>query len=78
MVSEGLDIFEVKVPQTLVGKSIAETDIRRETGCTLVAIYDENQLQLNINPYHLLPMNGRLILIGTADAEAQFLTKYKI
>ena len=34
MVAEGLDVFEVKMPASLVGKTIAESGIRRKTGCT--------------------------------------------
>ena len=38
MVTEGLDVFRVKVPASLAGKRIVESAIRERTGCNVVAI----------------------------------------
>ena len=38
MVAEGLNIFRVPVPPELVGRTMAEADIRRKTGSTVVAL----------------------------------------
>src|SRR5690606_10993899 len=33
MIAEGLDVFEVKIPESLAGKTIAQCGIRKKTGC---------------------------------------------
>ncbi|MFW5772440.1 MAG: potassium channel family protein, partial [Phototrophicaceae bacterium] len=77
MIAEGLDVFEVEVPSGLVGRSIAETDIRRRTGCTVVALHIDNHAQIMPDPYEPLPENARLILIGATESEDRFLKMYK-
>src|SRR5690606_26921943 len=76
MVAEGLNIFEMQVPPDLVGKSVAEADIRRRTGCTVVALREGEQPELIVDPHEPLPANARLILIGTSEAEERFLKLY--
>lgn len=77
MVAEGLDIFEVQIPQSLAGRTLAECDIRNRTGCTAVAIHREQSSQLLLGPHKPLPTAGRLILIGTPEDEERFLKLYK-
>ena len=76
MVAEGLDVFKMKVPKTLVGKTIAESAIRRKTGCTLIALNIDNHLQINPEPHVCLPENAEIILIGSTEAENLFLKNY--
>ncbi len=77
MIAEGLDVFEVEVPSGLAGRSIAECDIRRRTGCTVVALHIDNHAQIMPDPYEPLPENARLILIGATESEDRFLKMYK-
>lgn len=76
MVAEGLDIFEVQISPALAGRTLAECNIRNKTGCTVVAIHIDQQPQLLLDPHEPLPTTGRLILIGTPDAEERFLKLY--
>jgi len=73
MVAEGLDLFKVKVPQSLAGQSIAESSIREQTGCSVVAIQTEKGMEVVPNPWKALPPEAEIVLIGTAEAEEQFL-----
>ena len=75
MLAEGLDVFEAPTPPALVGKTIAETDMRRETGCTIVALEADGQTIVNPNPQTPLTAGSRLIMIGTEEAEEQFLKR---
>lgn len=77
MIAEGLDVFEVEMPDSLVGKTIAQADIRRRTGCTLVALHIDDHAQVMPDPYEPLPGNARMILIGVAEAEDRFLKLFK-
>lgn len=77
MVAEGLDIFEVEIPEGLVGKSVAECDIRKRTGCTVVALHVDGEVQVVRDPHQPLPAHGRIILIGVPESEKRFLKMYK-
>jgi voltage-gated potassium channel len=73
MVAEGLDLFEVRVPTELAGKTIAETSIRENTGCSVVAIRTEDGIETVPDPFTTLPADAEIVLIGTAEAEDRFL-----
>lgn len=76
MVSEGLDAFAIQIPESLAGKSLAETDIRRKTGATVVALSREGRTQVNPDPGQPLPADGEMILIATDEAQAKFLKRF--
>lgn len=76
MVSEGLDIFEVAIPEALAGKSIAESEIRSESGCTVVALRENGAIDVMPAPDAILPEGGRMVLIGGAEAEKEFLERW--
>lgn len=77
MVAEGLDIFEVEIPEGLAGKTVAECDIRKRTGCTVVALHLDGEVQMLRDPHQPLPEHGRIILIGVPESEKRFLKLYK-
>jgi K+/H+ antiporter YhaU regulatory subunit KhtT len=77
MVAEGLDIFEVEIPEALIGKRVAECDLRNLTGCTLIAIHQDGQVQIVSDPQQPLPGEGKIILIGDSESEKRFLKRYK-
>jgi voltage-gated potassium channel len=76
MIAEGLDLFEVTVPPSLAGRSLIQSDIRRRTGCTVVAIRDGAGIQTTPDPHRPLPANANMLLIGTPTAEESFLKRY--
>lgn len=76
MLTEGLNIFRVVVPPTHVGRSLAESKIRAETGCNVVAICDGANMCVNPLPSHRFGENTELVLIGNAEAEKTFFKMY--
>ncbi|MGK2929510.1 MAG: NAD-binding protein, partial [Acidimicrobiales bacterium] len=74
--AEGLDVFRVHVPQALVGKSLAQSQLRESTGCTVVALASEDHLEANPDPMAPLPAGTDLVLIGDSDSEHRFLSQY--
>ena len=76
MVAEGLYLFRVRVPGKLAGQTIAETSIRQETGCSVVAIRTERGMEVVPNPSETLSPDADIVLIGTAEAEEHFLKLY--
>lgn len=76
MVAEGLDLLKVMVPEQLAGRTIAQSSIRQETGCTIIAIRNGEALHINPEPDMVLPAQAEIILIGTVEAENQFFSMY--
>jgi len=76
MVAEGLDVFKVRMPASLAGKTIAESGIRRTTGCTVIALDSDGTTQVNPDPTRPLPAEAEMILIGSAESESRFLGKF--
>jgi len=72
MIAEGLNIFNVKLPKDLIGKSLIEADIRKNTGCTVVAVKQNGDLNINPNPTKKLEEGVELLLISDADSEAKW------
>jgi len=77
MFAEGLNIFRAVVNSSLAGKSLAESQIRKQTGCSVIAIGRENELNINPEPSILLGENDEMVLIGTSDAEKRLMDIYQ-
>jgi Trk K+ transport system NAD-binding subunit len=77
MFAEGLNIFRASVSKSLAGKSLAESQIRKQTGCSIIAINKENKLDINPEPSILLREDDEMILIGTSDAEKRLMDIYQ-
>lgn len=78
MVAEGLDLIKIKVPESLAGKTIAESDIRKETGCTVIALKRSAGMEVNPDPSAILEAGMEMVLIGTVEAENKFFTEFQI
>lgn len=76
MVAEGLVVFSFDLPARLVGKSLAESGIREETNCNVVALQQNDKTIINPDPFKPLAAGTELILVGTVEAEARFLHLY--
>ena len=76
MLAEGLNIFRVVVPPSYVGKSLAESEIRSQTGCNVIAIGDQGATFINPVSSHRFKEKNELILIGSEEAETRFFKMY--
>jgi voltage-gated potassium channel len=76
MVAEGLNIFRVKVPPQLAGKTIAQSLVRQITGCSIIAIKTAAEFQVNPPPSARLNVNAEIVLIGTVEDENRFLVRF--
>ncbi len=74
--SEDISVFRMKMPSSLVGKTIANSAIRKNTGCTVIAVNDNHEMQLNPDPNEPLPGAAEILLIGSSEGEKQFLDMY--
>jgi K+/H+ antiporter YhaU regulatory subunit KhtT len=69
MLAEGLNVFRTGVHSSLVGKAPAESGIRSQTGCSVIAINRDNAMIGNPDPALRLQINDEMIMIGTDQAE---------
>ena len=76
MIAEGLQVVRLPVPASLAGKSIAESEIRPRTGCSVVATSMNGVTSVNPEPTEGLPPGGEMILIATAQGERIFLKEF--
>ena len=76
--AEGLNIFNHKVNRKLADKSLIESDIRKETGCTVVAIKcKDDGMVVSPDPKRVLELNQEIILIGSSEGENEFSSRYE-
>ena len=77
MVAEGLDVLKMRVPTSLRGKSLMESSIRAETGCSVIAVSKDGVMDINPDPHAPLPAEAEIVLIGSVEAERRFLEIYR-
>jgi len=77
MLAEGLNVFRVSVHESFAGKSLAEIPIRRETGCSVIAIGKGDELDINPGPSVILDADDEIVLIGTGEAEKRLMDVYR-
>jgi Trk K+ transport system NAD-binding subunit len=75
-VSEGLNLFKLEVPPDLVGTSLADSGMRHDTGCSVVALMRDGKMQVAPDPKEPLPAGADLVLIGSPEAEERFLERF--
>jgi len=73
MLAEGLNIFSLRAPAALVGKTLAQSGIRAVSDCSVVAIRCNGALSTTPDPATPIPESAELILIGTDEGERKFL-----
>ena len=76
LLAEGLNVFKIPMPPSLAGKTLAESGIRQETGCSVIAMERSNGLQVNVGPDTLLTTGAELFVIGSVESEGRFLERY--
>jgi K+/H+ antiporter YhaU regulatory subunit KhtT len=78
VLAEGLNVFSHRINKNLAGKSISQTSIRQDTGCTVIAINCEDEsMQINPAPDTVLELDREIVLIGSFEAEYDFNEKYE-
>jgi Trk K+ transport system NAD-binding subunit len=74
--TEGLNVFRIKAPHVLAGVSLRDSNLRRDTKCNVVAVRSGERLCSPPDPAAPLQEGDELILIGTVEAEREFMVKY--
>ena len=74
--AEGLDVFTTPVPAALVGRALADSGLRQDTGCNVLAVRTSEHGPVELDLTMPLPVGGELILIGDRAAEDRFFGRY--
>lgn len=69
------EVVRLKAPE-LEGKTLAEANIRVETGCTVVAVERDNELIAELNPSFTLHKEDQLLVVGSDATINKFRKKY--
>lgn len=77
MLAEGVDAFKVPVPRALVGKSIRESRVRSETGCSIIAVSQGDRMIAPPELSTALAEGSEIVLLGSVEAEKRFIERYR-
>jgi K+/H+ antiporter YhaU regulatory subunit KhtT len=72
MLAEGMDVFRLKAPKSLVGKTLAQSKIREMTDCTVVGIKQDGVMATSPDPQAPIQDNAELVLIGNIEGGKRF------
>lgn len=78
--TEGITVFRRALPDALVGTSIADSQIRPLTGCSIVALEqaDDSMPLIMPPPEQILRQGMGLLLIGGPEQEEQFSKTFSV
>ncbi|MDR1242439.1 MAG: NAD-binding protein [Deltaproteobacteria bacterium] len=76
MLTEGLNIFRLDLPAALAGKTLRNSDLRNLTRCNVVSIRRKGRMQVELNPDEVFAEGDELILIGSTEAQEQFIRHF--
>ena len=77
LLGEGLDVFQVPIPRSLVGKTLAQAGIRETSRCNVLAIVRDGQTIASPGANAVLQAGSDLILIGDHRGEETFFKHYR-
>jgi Trk K+ transport system NAD-binding subunit len=75
-VAEGLDVFSARTPAELADRSLLESNLRQDTGCTVLAVRHGGRMTVRFDVNAPLPADAELVLIGDREGEETFFRKY--
>ncbi|MFP3912332.1 MAG: potassium channel family protein [Desulfobacteraceae bacterium] len=73
LLAEGLNVFRLEAPASLVGKNLVESRIRETTGCSVVAMELDGAMTINPDPQAPIREGAELVLLGTYEGEQKLL-----
>ena len=77
IMGEETEIFNLPIPPLLAGKTLAESGIGRTTGLVVLAITVGEETDADLFPSKVLPDEGRLTVLGTAQQLMAFKRNYR-
>jgi Trk K+ transport system NAD-binding subunit len=76
IMGEGVELFTVRLPSRLAGKTLAESRIGALTGLIVLAIRTDEDTIASPPPWTVLPKNCRLSMLGTSEQLQSFINAF--
>ncbi len=76
LLAEGVSLFTANTPRSLDGRTLADSQVRSRTGCSIIATEHRSVRQINPAPGTELHAGDKLCLIGSLEAEERFFEIY--
>ncbi len=76
MFGAGVELFEIPVPESLVGKTLEECAIGALSGVNIIALQHEGEIHPNPNPSTPVPEKGELLIVGTHEQRQRFVRMF--
>ncbi len=77
VIGEGVELFNIRVPIRIAGRTLAESRIGEDTGLLVLAIRTENYVAANPLPETTIPADARLTVLGTIEQFLKFKEKFE-
>lgn len=77
LLGEGLDVFQVATPKSLVGRTLEQAGIRESSRCNVLAIVRDGKTIASPSAHEVLENGSDLILIGDHRGEETFFKTYR-
>jgi voltage-gated potassium channel len=77
ILGEGLSFFTVDVPESLAGKSLAESGIGARTGMIVIGLRHDSRFETGLNAASVLPRDAELVMLGDSDQRHRFSELYQ-
>jgi voltage-gated potassium channel len=77
LLAEGVNVSLAQIPASMAGRRLQELHLRSQTGCSIIAVESGGEKGGNPPVDGTLPASGRIYLIGTIEAEDQFLKRFR-
>ncbi|MDQ3334671.1 MAG: NAD-binding protein [Myxococcota bacterium] len=72
MFGAGIELFEISVPEPLVGKTLEECAIGALSGINVIALQQDGVIHPSPSPTMPLPAAGELLVVGTHEQRQRF------
>ena len=76
MFGGGVELFEIEVPEQLVGKTLQECAIGALSGVNVIALQQGGEIQPSPSPTAPLPEKGELLIVGTHEQRQRFVKAF--
>lgn len=77
LLGEGLDVFQVPIPRSLIGQTLAQAGIRETSRCNVLALVRDGKTVASPSAHEVLEAGTDLILIGDHRGEESFFKSYR-
>jgi Trk K+ transport system NAD-binding subunit len=72
VLGEGITLFIIAIPNSLAGKSLAESGIGAKTGLSVIAIKENTRVLTLLSANTLLPHGAEIVMLGNTEMRHKF------